>query len=95
MKAEQITSTDFPFISDQATDLAMCQGFLNGTVSRDDFEVFILQRNSTLKTEDEWLDELYRSWKMGRLAATEWAPECALAFREEINRILGEAFRWQ
>jgi hypothetical protein len=66
MKAEQITELDFPslFLYDQRDILQACKQFLNGEMSRADFEALVIKRNRTLSAEDEKQAEFYLSGGM-------------------------------
>jgi hypothetical protein len=94
METVQIIEEEFPFIYDSKDIRIVCQQFLDASISRDQFESYIIQKNIDLKDGDIKLDKLYRSWGMGRPGMMDGAPEYAVYFREEINHILGMTFAW-
>lgn len=88
--------TKFPYISGRADIRKMCVKFLTNQILREEFETFVIQMNIELKNEDNLRYELYDSWKLGRLAIFEGAPQNAPDFRLEIIRILnGEIPKWE
>ena len=97
MKTNELTEEAFPFIfgDRQNPILQTCRDFLAWSIDRSQFEAFVIKTNTELKSEDEKLDQVYRSWGMGRPGIMDGPPEYAEAFRLEILRVLdGEKLNW-